>query len=111
MMLVTCNTQGELTALERGLHALRSGMDVKAYAGSVGRKQRTVYNEAQAAEVFRCVADIGNDLSERFSQLVEIHSAPTWLWPALVAAMVCEIDELDVRGSGRSRLRPGSGAT
>jgi hypothetical protein len=53
MMLVTCNTQGELTALERGLHALRSGMDVKAYAASVGRKQRTVYNEAQAAEVFR----------------------------------------------------------
>jgi hypothetical protein len=23
MMLVTCNTQGELTALERGLHALQ----------------------------------------------------------------------------------------
>ena len=36
MMLATCNTQGELTALERGVHALHSGMDVKAYAASVG---------------------------------------------------------------------------
>ena len=37
MELVRSNAQSELTALERGLHALRSGLDVKAYAASVGR--------------------------------------------------------------------------
>jgi hypothetical protein len=59
MMLVTCNTQGELTALERGIHALNSGMHVKAYAASVGRKQQTVSNEVLAARVAHAVPDIG----------------------------------------------------
>src|SRR6516225_5264610 len=35
MMLVTCNAQEELSALERGMHALRSGMDVKACGSTV----------------------------------------------------------------------------
>jgi hypothetical protein len=43
MLLVTSNAQGELSALERGLHALNSGMDVKAYAGSVGRARTTIF--------------------------------------------------------------------
>jgi hypothetical protein len=35
--LVRSNSQGELTPLERGMHALKSGMDLKGYAEAVGR--------------------------------------------------------------------------
>ena len=36
MALVTANAKSELHLLEVGMHALKSGMDVKAYAGMVG---------------------------------------------------------------------------
>jgi hypothetical protein len=52
MMLVTCNTQGDLTALERGLHALRSGKSVRDYAAETGGKPTWVAYQRQAAEVF-----------------------------------------------------------
>jgi ParB-like chromosome segregation protein Spo0J len=92
---VTSNAQSELSALERGLHALHSvadgeTLDVKAYAARVGRAGKTVSNEVWAARVVVAVADVGNrhSLSRHFSQLVEIHAAPAWLWPALAEAMV-----------------------
>jgi hypothetical protein len=87
MMLVTCSTQGELTALERGLHALRSGMSVRDYASASGGKPTWVAYQRQAAEVFTRVNSAA-DLSERTKHLVEIYAAPAWLWPALVAAML-----------------------
>lgn len=92
MLLVTSNAQSELTPLERGMHALRSGMDVKAYAESVGRakQRRNVHNEVMAARVAKFVEDVFHDLSKYFSQLVEIHAAPGWLWSALVVAMTEE---------------------
>ena len=37
MALVLCNTHGELTPLERGMHALKSGMSVRGYGEKVGR--------------------------------------------------------------------------
>jgi hypothetical protein len=85
---VAC-VQGELTALEPGLHALHSKLDVKAYAKSVKRPETTVGNEVRAARV-AAGTDIGAGLSAHFSQLVEIHAAPQWLWPALVAALAAE---------------------
>src|SRR5271169_3099416 len=97
MMLLTCNAQSELTALEKGLHALRRPKnpetgeyetDVKAYAESAGRKRTTVHAEVYAAEVATAVPDIGNGLSPHFAKLVEIHAARPWLWPALVQAML-----------------------
>jgi hypothetical protein len=89
MMLATCNAQSELTALERGLHAMHAGMDVKAYAASVGRKHTTVADEVYAARVIGAVnTDIRIEAADRFSQLVAIHAARPWLWPALVAAML-----------------------
>jgi hypothetical protein len=88
MMLVTCNAQGELSALEKGMHALRSGMDVKAYAASVGRARTTVQREAYAAEVASAVPIDGHELDQLSTHLVEIHAAPQWLWPALVRALL-----------------------
>lgn len=90
MLLATSNAQGELSALERGMHALRSGMDIERYAEKVGRKRGTVRNEVYAAKVASAVSDIGHDLADHFSQLVEIHAAPPWLWPSLVRAMLAK---------------------
>ena len=47
MMLVTCNAQGELSALERGMHALRSGMDVKACGSTVTAKAQSPESSAR----------------------------------------------------------------
>jgi hypothetical protein len=38
MALVTSNAQSELSALERGLHALHSGMGMREYARETGEK-------------------------------------------------------------------------
>ncbi len=101
MELVRANAQGELTVLERGMHALgfvekgKHGRSAEAYAKETGREKevRSVRREIDAAEV---VHEIGHmaDLSDRFHQLVEIHSSPRWLWPALVSRMVA--DEMTV---------------
>jgi hypothetical protein len=58
MELVRANAQSELTARERGMHALHSGMDVKAYAESVVRARTTVQDEVKAARVADAVTDI-----------------------------------------------------
>ena len=36
------DTQGKLSPLERGMHALHSGMDVKAYAATVERDKKRI---------------------------------------------------------------------
>jgi ParB/RepB/Spo0J family partition protein len=94
MALVLNNTHGELTALERGMHALHSGMDVKAYAESVGRARTSVHNEVYAAKVADTVPHMGNELSNYFRHLTEIHAAPLFLWPVLVNQLI--IDDLTV---------------
>jgi hypothetical protein len=63
-LLLTSNAQGELTALERGMRALRS---VKAYAASVGRKRQTVSDEVCAVRVAEAVPHVRHDLSAHFN--------------------------------------------
>lgn len=95
MELVRANAQGELTALERGMHALgfvekgKHGKSAESYAKEVGREKevRSVRREIDAAEVAHEIGDIA-DLADCFSQLVEVHTAPRWLWRALVAPRV-----------------------
>jgi hypothetical protein len=65
------------------MHALKSGMSVRAYAERVGRPHKSVDNEARAARVAAACADIGTLSHFAFS---EIHAAPSFLWPALVEA-------------------------
>lgn len=88
MMLATCNAQSELTALERGLHAMHAGMSVRDYAALVGQKPTWTEYQRQAAEVFTQVNGNAADLTDKTKHLVEIHAARPWLWPALVAAML-----------------------
>ena len=88
MALALCNTHGELTPIERGMHALKSGMDVKAYAERVGRARTTVQDEVKAARVASAVTHVRHELPHRL--LAAIHAAPSWLWPALVAAAAAD---------------------
>ncbi len=102
MELVRANAQGELTALERGMHALHSGLDQRSYAASANRNESSVNKEVQAAKVADAVVHVYDDLTSHFRSLTEIHSSPRWLWPALVARMVG--DSLTVEAT---RKRPG----
>jgi hypothetical protein len=98
MALVTSNAQSELTPLERGIHAHRSGKDVKTYAAQAGRARTNVSNEVLAARVALSVTNVGHEqLADRWTALREIHSAPEWLWPALVERLVA---------AGKERPRP-----
>jgi hypothetical protein len=92
MLLATSNAQGELSPLERGMHALGSGGDLRSYAKASGREkeERSVYAEAAAARVAQAVAVNCDEFKGRFQHLVEIHSAPRWLWPALASAMLAK---------------------
>ena len=72
------------------MHALHSGMDVKAYAEGVGRARTTVHDEVYAAKVAEAVPHMRNEIADRFRHLTEIHCAPRWLWGALVAALVAD---------------------
>lgn len=82
---MSANTQSELHALEEGKHAAESGMDLKAYAEAAGKARKTLTTKVLAYRVW-AVADIGHEQAqEHWSSLAEIHAAPQWLWPALVA--------------------------
>jgi|GEM_PF-902990 len=87
MALALCNTHGELTPLERGMHALKSGMSVRGYAERVGRAHKSVDNEVRAARVTASCAHVG---TLDYRALSEIHAAPSFLWPALVEAAAAE---------------------
>lgn len=88
MALALCNTHGELTPLERGMHALKSGMTVRAYADLVGRGASTVDFERRAAKV-ASACPLGWTRPDA-KHLSEIHAAPSFLWPALVEAAAAE---------------------
>jgi ParB-like chromosome segregation protein Spo0J len=105
MALVLANSQSELLPLERGLHALRSGLDVKAYAETVGRARTTVHQEVYAARVAQSVPHVRNELHDRTRHLAELHAAASWLWPALVARLIAEGWNVDTARGHAGRLK------
>ena len=101
MALVLSNAQSELSALERGMHALqatekgsKTGRSVAAYAEMVGRAPKTVSQETWAAEVANAVCSCAqtamSDLDTYPRHLAEIHAAPEAAWPALVQHLLKE---------------------
>lgn len=96
MQLVLANSQGELTALERGFHALQAtekgkwGKSVKAYAEGIGRPQQSVDREVKAAEVAQSYSTLGNfsDISDKAIHLASIRVAPEAVWPILTKYLV-----------------------
>ena len=99
--------QTDLTALERGMHALHSGMTERAYAESIGRPAASIHKEKAAAEVAAACFHVEADLSEHFRSLSEIHASPRWLWSALVAKMVEEGMTVEATPEDRGGSRRG----
>ena len=81
MQLVLSNTQGELSPLERGMHALEAtekgkhGKSVKWYADQVKRPQQSIDREVRAARVAESYSSMGNfaALVEKTVHLAAIH--------------------------------------
>jgi hypothetical protein len=95
MALALCNAQGELSPIERGLHALNVEMGVREYARAVNRDPGQITRERHAAEVLTQVNSGGSsvpieEIAKCAKQLNELHAAPRWLWRSLVSRLVAE---------------------
>jgi site-specific DNA-methyltransferase (adenine-specific) len=98
MALVTSNSQGELSPLEIGMHALHcvalaeGGRGKKgglsAYAELVGRDNSTISKLVKAATVAENTGNISNVFHDKVFHLSAIHALPTSCWPIAVEAMV-----------------------
>lgn len=100
MALATSNSQGELSPLEIGLHALGLDMDkrgkgaagggLKGYAALVGRAPSTVTECRQAASVAVSINSLEriNDLADKSKHLAAIHALPPECWPDAVQTML-----------------------
>jgi ParB/RepB/Spo0J family partition protein len=101
MALVTDNTQGELTPLEIGLHALKCVIrdtkrgrgkigGVREYARSIGRSHVYVLQLMDAAEVAEVVTQVTtlSALLDKAKHLEAIHALPLSLWPGMVGTLL-----------------------
>lgn len=101
MQLVLANTQGELSPLEIGMHALkavplagggrgkRGGLS--EYADRIGRSKERISHLRSAAEVAETVSlttRFGPDLLDRAQHLYEVSKAPGAAWSGLVEGLV-----------------------
>lgn len=98
MALVTSNSQGELSPLEIGMHALGLDMDkrgkgaagggLKGYAESIGKDPANITRCRQAAAVVRAINcnDAINALNDKTAHLAAIHALPSECWPDAVAS-------------------------
>lgn len=88
MALVTSNSQGELSPLERGIHFNKSSVGVREYARLTGRSPAGVTYESQAGRVFSQLNTYSEDLNTKTQHLAAIHSLPESCWPAAVKIML-----------------------
>jgi ParB/RepB/Spo0J family partition protein len=96
MQLVLSNSQGELTPIEIGMHALRAvplaqgkdGAGLSAYAERIGRSRPYVSKLRAAAEVMSSLRSPGNEVGlDQAQHLYEISLAPRETWPVLTSAL------------------------
>lgn len=97
MALVTSNSQGELSPLEIGLHALHCvGLSeggrgkkggLSAYAELVGKDRSNIRMYRDGAEVAQKVG-IDTHLSDKTQHLAAIHALPADCWQAMVELML-----------------------
>jgi ParB-like chromosome segregation protein Spo0J len=118
MELVLSNTHGELSGLERGIHALKVVQKAKAgrgekeglrkYAKDVGKDHALIVREIKAAEVWK-IGDPGHQFSPdnipQAKNLAELHVAASWLWPALVSRLIKEGWNVDTARQQAGRLK------
>jgi phage N-6-adenine-methyltransferase len=104
MLLVTENSQGELSPLEYGMHALQAvdnrrgkkGGGLQKYAALIGKSAPYVTQLRQAAEV-ASVNELSqlNSFLDKTQHLSAVHRAPEEVWPALCEVMVEEESDDD----------------
>src|SRR5262249_40225394 len=103
MELVLSNSQGELSPLERGLHALWSvelgtrgkgnkGDGLKAYAKATGQRTDTVSKLRAAAEVYVATAKDCHvaTITDLTYHLYTVHAAPRATWTLLVQHVIAK---------------------
>jgi DNA modification methylase/ParB-like chromosome segregation protein Spo0J len=101
MALATSNNQGELAALEIGLHALEAvplekgvkGGGLAAYAKRIGKQKQNVSTYRKGAEVYRHVAEAcNNDITSCRDKAHHLgciaDEGRRELWPSLVSALL-----------------------
>lgn len=96
MQLVLGNTQGELSPLEIGMHALKAvplaqgktGSGLKAYAERLQRTGEYIGQLRSAASVIYSLPNLSLEVADKARQLYEISRAPREAWPALVESLV-----------------------
>jgi N6-adenosine-specific RNA methylase IME4 len=101
MVLATANAQGELSALEIGMHALHyvekdkrgkgsTGGGLKAYAEALGRNAGDISTYRNAARVAAAINLNGqiNELQKCAKHLAAIHKLPEEAWGVAVEAML-----------------------
>lgn len=98
MALVTSNSQGELSPLEIGLHALHCvGLSeggrgkkggLSAYAEAIGKHKTTIGDFVQAARVFENCRVDPTVLQSKTQHLAAIHALPPECWPDAVQTML-----------------------
>jgi ParB-like chromosome segregation protein Spo0J len=88
MQLVLANTQGELSPLEIGMHALTASISQTDYAERTGFGKSYISQLRSAAEVARVYSSKLSDLSDKAKHLYEISRAPRESWSFLVDRLV-----------------------
>ena len=97
MELRRCNSQGELSPLESGMHALnlpeaKGGAGVEgglsAYARELGLDRKTVRQQRNAAEVVKYVGVDPQLCVTKTQHTDAIHALPRECWPAAVRIML-----------------------
>lgn len=88
MQLVLSNTQGELSPLEIGTHALKWPGAQKDYAERTGFGKSYISQLRSAAEVSRVYSSKLIDLEDKSKHLYEISKAPRELWSLLVERLL-----------------------
>lgn len=63
-------------------------MDLKAYTEAAGKARSTLKDKLHAYRVLSVAHVRHEDIRDSWRNLAEIHAAPRWLWPALVARML-----------------------
>ena len=101
MQLVLANTQGELSPIEIGMHALKAVAlaeggrgkhgGLSEYADRIGWTKAYVGQLRSAAEVAETVnSSIRFDLSEKAKHLYEISRSPRQAWPLLTGRLLAK---------------------
>ena len=112
MQLLLCNSQGEVSKLERGIHAYNfitkskggngsSGMGLSEYAKLIGTSKQTASEESLAGEVFSTVRMTGqlNEMPSS-SHLYEISKAPQHTWQILADLLIqCDWSAKDTQAA------------